>query len=818
MPWAGFAAQKARDAKQSIESSLEDKKFVDAGKGGTLKWSVWAKTKNVNATIALSKPPGFTSISQNCFEARAPRDGSWEFRLDADVKEHAHVKVGGENIFSISPTEHLRLLVTANLAAGVELDTSQPGKPRFKQAKITPTIHVAVDRLFALDATISPTIKSDGTIEFRKQLTDVSFKFGSLSASFDGDFVFVLKPSGFVAGAYVDLEHDVGSEVRKSAYVVGDTLDVHTALQKAEIKLEGVFKAKLKRVGSITDHWSITVPAYVPSVGDLIEMQKLIARQGLPIRWGETVPAAGQVQKETRSIDFAGEAKVVEAGTLKHMPFDNILNFKKGPPARGNSLTYAGEKDSAIWTGHYLAAEAFRYAATQDPDALAHVRKAVTGIERLFAVPFRGAAHGSTIIGKTELSPGTDRSPVTAETGVLTRTAVPSSDDRFIAGALAKKKCWYEFPEKGWILANQRWPTYSAIPLALRSGPLAAGIKPDPTGPVWHAWGCSDNWPVSRDQYMGIFYGLGLAWLLVDDPSVKTRAKAQIEQALDYLAPRHSWNIVLPPENRIQTTFLGDFVKQLAFLRVGATINPTKYGPRYNAVKAAAAHTWIPVWLSGLDPLLQYYKFNLSSAALTLALMYETDPSIRAGYLYAHDVLWGSVRQHRNAYFDLLHILVQEPGRRALVAATPSALNPVPTTVSLRDEAIKALAEWTDRRKAVAGTNELPRDDMSTAAINYHQGLWPKSIGVYTGVVLTETLQATYALPVDMRTGNNMDFVWQRHPFNAAIPNTAGRTGTPGEQEVHQSGAPVARRGVENPGVDYLLPYWMAVYLGFLPK
>ncbi len=44
------------------------------------------------------------------------------------------------------------------------------------------------------------------------------------------------------------------------------------------------------------------------------------------------------------------------------------------------------QENSALWTGHYLAAEAFRYAVTKAPDALTNARAAVAGIESLVDV------------------------------------------------------------------------------------------------------------------------------------------------------------------------------------------------------------------------------------------------------------------------------------------------------------------------------------------------------------------------------------------------------------------------------------------------
>src|SRR3989441_4748303 len=71
-----------------------------------------------------------------------------------------------------------------------------------------------------------------------------------------------------------------------------------------------------------------------------------------------------------------------------HMPYGTVLDpvFASSDPASpGYSEVrgYTRAGDSAIWTGHYLAAEAFRYQVTRSPDALANAWKALgefTGI------------------------------------------------------------------------------------------------------------------------------------------------------------------------------------------------------------------------------------------------------------------------------------------------------------------------------------------------------------------------------------------------------------------------------------------------------
>ena len=45
----------------------------------------------------------------------------------------------------------------------------------------------------------------------------------------------------------------------------------------------------------------------------------------------------------------------------RHMPFGTILNPLYASATSTELVTYTRCGDSAIWTGHYLAAEAFRY-------------------------------------------------------------------------------------------------------------------------------------------------------------------------------------------------------------------------------------------------------------------------------------------------------------------------------------------------------------------------------------------------------------------------------------------------------------------------
>src|SRR5690348_15417146 len=58
----------------------------------------------------------------------------------------------------------------------------------------------------------------------------------------------------------------------------------------------------------------------------------------------------------------------------KHMPFGTILDPFYVAPDSNQIASYTRCGDSALWTGAYLAAEAFRYKVTQSADALDNVR------------------------------------------------------------------------------------------------------------------------------------------------------------------------------------------------------------------------------------------------------------------------------------------------------------------------------------------------------------------------------------------------------------------------------------------------------------
>lgn len=70
----------------------------------------------------------------------------------------------------------------------------------------------------------------------------------------------------------------------------------------------------------------------------------------------------------------------------RHFPYSTLLDPIFDSPTGNQIVNYTRCGDSAIWTGHYLAAEAFRYKVTGSADALANARRAFTGLKYLVDV------------------------------------------------------------------------------------------------------------------------------------------------------------------------------------------------------------------------------------------------------------------------------------------------------------------------------------------------------------------------------------------------------------------------------------------------
>ena len=795
--WGPVAKQRADDAEKELEKSLADSKLAagDGRKSG-FKWALSLRLKNVNASIDMKSPPAFVRASKAGFKLEQPRGTGFDFAISADVSGKASVKAGGTTLFSWSPGFHFGLRIeNFKVVAETELDSTRPNRPTVMRATVRPSFALRGRGFLPVSLPVSFTAETRGeTIILRGTMTSVGLKesLSELDAKLTADIVITLLPRGVI-----DLnapEPQFGVDV--------DDVPIKGDFRAVKVEFNGRLKASLKRVGSISVPFKlldIAIP--FPSPPSLDDMLRQIS--GAPKRWGDTKRAPyGPVPSPA---ELAAPVAEIEAGAAMHAPHGGVLTFDF-TPGRGNLLgayTYANEADSALFTGQYLAAESFRYAATQSADSLVRVKAALEGLRRMFWVTQDAVV--TIADGKTA------RAPVTLGSGLLSRTAKPDTDPiRFTpgtgkaSGPLELRPCHYMRPEGGWRAAGRLYPTLQSIPSMSRN------LTPQPIGPIWYGWGCAGNHPVTRDQYVGVMMGLGTAFRLVPDPEVRAVAGALIKDTILYLL-RNEWNVRLPPDNRLEaeSSFVGDFPKQLAFLRIGKTAGVPAAAALYDELQRAAELAWLGPWLASYFPLTQYFKFNLSHSAFVPALLLEDDGAQRQRWYSSYLLLWEPVAHHKNAYFDLARILAESPStRQDLLRGPASATNP---SVSIGNEVKIVLAEWLRRWTLVKG-KWGPLNKVADPA--HLLRLWPSDFARYQTLDGTDYCLAEYALPIDGRRGKNAHFIWEHAPFRLSIGSSrCTRSPLPDSNQIQSQDSER-----EGPGVDFLLAYWLAVYLDVLPK
>jgi hypothetical protein len=381
----------------------------------------------------------------------------------------------------------------------------------------------------------------------------------------------------------------------------------------------------------------------------------------------------------------------------RHIPFGTILDPQFDSPSGTTLVGFARAGDSAIWTGHYLAAEAFRYKVTRAPQALANVRRTLDGLRSLVNVT------------------GTD---------LLARCLFPEESE--FANSIIKEEC--------------------------RHGVFKTVFEGKDT--VWIG-------NTSRDQYSGVFFGLGVAFDVVEAEDVRTTVRGLVTRLLDYLL-KHLWNVVMPegaledcPGRPISTLFVGRPEQQLNFLQIGRHVDPARFESKYkNFRRFFGPFTSSQIRLEVLDPHGSYFKFNLASVNLynLIRLEEKRSRSLRH-YREAYAILRNTTKGHGNAHFNMIDREINGPD-------------------AARDaETIALLEAWLKRPT---------RDDFIDLR-STHAACPPPDDRACQPIAVEERVRT--------------DFLWQRSPFLLF----GGGAGT-----------------IEGNGIDFILPYWMARHCGVL--
>ncbi len=249
------------------------------------------------------------------------------------------------------------------------------------------------------------------------------------------------------------------------------------------------------------------------------------------------------------------------------------------------------------------------------------------------------------------------------------------------------------------------------------NSPYQPGIVKEESQNTSYHGGAQFTWidNTSRDQVVGVFFGLGVAYDLVDDAAVRSSVSDLATRLLTYIS-HHQWS----PNNDIKSTFELRPEELQMLLQVVRHVNPSASigGPLINLPVQTAV---------SVDTLSNssYFKFNLDYMSFFHLLPLQNNDANRSAYR----IVRSYTATHQNAFFNVVD--------RALSGPDP-----------LRDkETADLLDQWLAR----------PRRDF---AVNL------------STVVRVCGSEACLPIPVRLRVPT--DFLWQRSPFQLS----GGGTGT----------------------------------------
>lgn len=426
----------------------------------------------------------------------------------------------------------------------------------------------------------------------------------------------------------------------------------------------------------------------------------------------------------------------------------------------GDIASWHTQENDGLWSSLYLAAEAFRYDVTRDPEALDMIR----------------------VLMASEV----DRMAITGTPGIFTRQfTVPRwSGMSCPADDVAYKVA----PNKG----GNRWVKVNDAGCLSTVNADDVWVTSDVCVDKKFAGGCFyDN--VSKDEYSGHVFALGAVFKLVDDPAIRATAADLLGQVGTTLMEHHlnlvDWDGQITGSGRLSPTAGDDFpgfnaAMALAFLRVAADATGRADLRAFHddcLLQKGGDTTCLAPEYPAIDPFGSYL------------------PQAGLFFLDGCTANYNNVSMHMQSLFDLLWfeddpaLLTSVRDALRVTAWTPD--NPRP----IRDQH----NAWFDVMWATVGA--VPESDDAVAAV--------RDAACMLRQFPETKVQPTITPTADPTCENRFGEPAATTPFEVAdrCPNTFLWWGDP-----YSLRACVADPTVIEPPQDYLLAYWMARDFGFL--
>jgi len=481
------------------------------------------------------------------------------------------------------------------------------------------------------------------------------------------------------------------------------------------------------------------------------------------------------------------EAMRLEQRVVDHFWYGSVLPIEYRTPEKvlGEVASIDPQwGDAGIWSGSYLGAQAYRYAVARAHEA--------RGEQRGFWREQRRQAKERVdlLLSQVDLRTYVARAWQEPVQPAVTPGAPPAV-------------------EVGGVVPGQ--PGMLMYSCAPADAPPALGMPrgSDVRGPFrWDGNGrparltqppgdyvCEAS--TTRDAYAGTLFGLLAAFDLVaaDDPEVQDLIRDDVLAMADFLLA-HGWSYP-HPHGEVSTGDVHDNVVtplmvispayrlllSLAAKHVAEVAGPAEQALKWQAVWAEELASQSPSdvvaeLVNDPTPNAGYFSWNLVHLVFS-PLLRLTTPAERALLRESFSIVDRQTADDVNAFFETVTFgMGGEPSRR--------------------DAAVTHLRQWRDyraRQDAGGGVDHTVECGVSRECVPADEFdlVWDTPAGEQRTTVPGSSSDLRSVEPIPVADRVPTDFLWQRSPF------TAMRGGFPA---THQE-----------PGVDYLLPYWMLRYL-----
>jgi len=332
-----------------------------------------------------------------------------------------------------------------------------------------------------------------------------------------------------------------------------------------------------------------------------------------------TAPVVPRAEPEREGGPLWQKARGYEewAERLWPTPYGGMVITQFEDASYEQVASYADLQDSTIWTGTYLAAEAFHYAVTGDPEAKENAERAIRTLDLFLHV--------------------------TQQKGYLAR----------FAGPLTAPYLSYL---GGTCVAEGKHPCYQF-----------SGVGGAPA--FWIGG-------TTRDQYTGWFFGMGVAHRLIDDPELRTLIRADVKEVIDAL--RASDYKIRGPKGSPDSSGQDALPSmQLTWLLIAADV--LRDDPAYCELYEEQVKKVLPLALadnySALNKYMQYYGFNLDFLNNYHLILLEPNAERKKAYLDAfHDGAYRFVRGTGNTFWDYIDMAASGASEAQTLASDQKSL------------------------------------------------------------------------------------------------------------------------------------------------